>query len=67
MNNRLLKRTELKETTEFPHGSVIIKAIISNIPMRYKLSYNTSDRDDGNSEMLWIINLNTGQYMKLDN
>lgn len=51
--NRIIKRTELNPTSEYPYGSVLITAFITGIKLQYKLAYNTPEKSDGNSTMLW--------------
>ncbi len=54
MPNKIIKRTEIAPTEQYPFGCVDIIAIISNIKSNYRLEYLSKDKDDGYSNMLYI-------------
>ena len=59
MPNKIIKRTEYEPDDEYPFGSVDIIAIIQGKKCNYRLEYLSEDKDDGNSNMLYMIQIHT--------
>ena len=57
MPNKIIKRTEIDPTEQYPFGCVDIIAVIQNIKCNYRLEYLSEDKDDGYSNMLYMIKI----------
>ena len=59
MPNKIIKRTEYESNEEYPFGCVDIIAVIEGKKCNYRLEYLSEDKDDGNSNMLYMIRIYT--------